>query len=284
MANLTRVVLSHSKGGAPIRAYLRRYEPNTDGYTIPILGKSLQMEEEVKKWFYDESSPPAIFIMEKYIGLTEMELFELAAKATDDRDTQTQWPLSPFWAKLVKKFDLPAKKSVTTCILGMELDDSQLPEYVVFYYKWLETVGWRTMMKAPSPEERLVAFGRLNARLKKGTIDAFTHGLEDYRFSKDQVIELKKVIVLHSKLERPGNIHNIHSLRYLHALKDRFFELSWEHRVNIRLLALLVKTPEGWAGFQKGMTKGDISFFLTGPAPSRTCGPDLGGMRGCILQ
>ncbi|KAG9032475.1 hypothetical protein FRB95_001450 [Tulasnella sp. JGI-2019a] len=243
MANLTRVVLSHSKGGAPIRTYLRRYEPNTDGYTIPILGKSLQMEEEVKKWFYDESSPPAIFIMEKYIGLTE--IFSSWRRRRLMTVIHKQWPLSPFWAELVKKFDLPAKKSVTTCILGMELDDSQLPEYVVFYYKWLETVGWRTMMKAPSPEERLVAFGRLNARLKKGTIDAFTHGLEDHRFSKDQVIELKRVIVLHSKLERPGNIHNIHSLRYLHALKDRFFELSWEHRVNIRLLALLVKTPEG---------------------------------------
>ncbi|KAG9029931.1 hypothetical protein FRB95_004727 [Tulasnella sp. JGI-2019a] len=107
MARLLRNILSASNGGQPIRTYLAEYGP---------LGSSTEME----MWLEGESSPPAIFMIERFSGMPAKTLFREAFGRPGKL-----WP-SLYWANVAMTLDPSARGAIATCIIGMKLDTDQI--------------------------------------------------------------------------------------------------------------------------------------------------------------
>ncbi|KAG8996921.1 hypothetical protein FRB94_011021 [Tulasnella sp. JGI-2019a] len=99
VARRARVLFSNSRGGGPIRAYLGTHGPQ---------GSVAEMEP----WLDEKSSPPAIFLMEKYSGMNAEERYWRSPKASN------LWRLSSFWAEVLGTSDFTA---IVTFILGMNI-------------------------------------------------------------------------------------------------------------------------------------------------------------------
>ncbi|KAG9016890.1 hypothetical protein FRB93_009420 [Tulasnella sp. JGI-2019a] len=279
-ARKARLMFSYFKGGKPIQTYLEAYRPKgNSGYIIPSMESSPEMVKEMQNWLDQESSPPAIFMIEKYSGMTTKELFLPAS------DTPNMWTLSPFWVSVVRIFGLTKQKALATLILGMDLDHAQLTATLSheWYSKFADKElarSWHAQMMDPVPARRVRAFESFGALPQTAngmdpqmwiicSIIGTGWSIEHKKFTEDQIVKLRKAIFLLSNLDSSYLTSQGESTeptgKYVQDLKARFNLLTWEHRVNIRLLVLLTSTQERWDGLRRGITEGDISFFVNGP-------------------
>ncbi|KAG8999092.1 hypothetical protein FRB93_013362 [Tulasnella sp. JGI-2019a] len=226
-----RRIFSYFKGGIPIQAYLKKYGPVKDS--------SPEMVAEMKEWLDNERSPGAIFMMEKYSGMTTKEIFSPVANTLD------MWKPSPFWVCAVVSLKPPERKTLVTFILGMDLDHAQLTAVLGDgWYSKFECVSalsagelrqsfcfiiddsfanysngelaesWHTQMMDPVPARRVETFESFGALPEKDNQDEgpqeriINHILgyggwliADRKFTEDQADRLRKAIFL---LSYPG--------------------------------------------------------------------------------
>ncbi|KAG8986851.1 hypothetical protein FRB93_005057 [Tulasnella sp. JGI-2019a] len=301
MARWAVCIFLYSKGGAPIREYLKDYgspastttcdgsitPPATycdgDGSTTPSttcdgpITPSEAMLDEIEAWLNQETSPPAIFTTEKYNGMTAKDLYYEGRRYPRD-GKRIKWGLQIFWVEVIEGFDSLALEAVVTCILSMKLDRLQVENILGFsalqgFPPEVDEIV--PLIRVSEHEEWLDAFepyGKLpeGQGLSKEIIDrvlggkggyyARHRGIENHEFTEDQMAELKEVIFLHSEPKECWWI-SYSSKQYLRLVKERFNKLTPEHKLHIRLLALLVNTPEGLEGLRNGITNGDVSYF-----------------------
>ncbi|KAG9010913.1 hypothetical protein FRB94_009393 [Tulasnella sp. JGI-2019a] len=256
MTREARVLFSHSTLGAPILACLDKYEPlewTARGYRIPSEDESPEMKQEMETWLTNFHSPPGIYIMEKYSGMTNDALY---------RRVHGKWQLAYFWTEVAIRFQPDGKKAIVACILGME-DDILGDHYLRNFIRDPPTFPgfsddlskiWGEQVLAPGPKERLEAFeglGELPERNEKGQgpqrsfIDSVLEedNIGFFRFTEKQVAEMTEVIFLHSEAwMSTGKPRNPWEHDYVYTVKDQFRKLTWEHQVDIRLLVLLTAT------------------------------------------
>ncbi|KAG9010126.1 hypothetical protein FRB93_004788 [Tulasnella sp. JGI-2019a] len=286
MARQAVCIFSYSEGGAPIRKYLQDYGPLESTTTCDrSITPSSAMLEEMAAWLGKKISPPVVFMMEKYSGMTAMIL-----RFVGDRDLyytyiweipgeHAMWRLPAFWIEVIGGFDYPALEAVVTCILSMRLDRAQVssilgPTALDNFPPEMNEI--MPLIRVSEHEERLDAFEpygklpkgqRLPSSIIEEVLGDYNAHLRNhikigrYQFTEDQMAELKEVTFLHSKPEGFTPIH-IFAKDYLAHVKERFSKLKPEDRLNVRLLSLLADTPEGLEGLRKGIFKGDISYFI----------------------
>ncbi|KAG9004835.1 hypothetical protein FRB94_002002 [Tulasnella sp. JGI-2019a] len=219
--------------------------------------------------------------MEKYSGMTAVELYTPVMKGPRDGDGPGMWRLSPFWVLAAGTLGPSARKAVAICILEMELNGAQITSILgqCQFVGFERDLGdkWRVMLMAAKREDRLAAFRALPQRsndgpgpqqsIIDGIIGWYKPAIGQYIFTEDQVTELREVLFLHSKPERLQELLRFDppAAKYLDALRTRFIQLTWEHKVDIRLLTLLTKSPARWNGLRKDIAEGNLTFFMTSP-------------------
>ncbi|KAG9035278.1 hypothetical protein FRB95_011573 [Tulasnella sp. JGI-2019a] len=265
-ARLLRSLLFNSEVDGSIRMYETSYGP--EGWTpqgVDPPPQSTRMESEISVWLGGALPPAAIWLIQLY------------AYKKEDRypTTKIGYKLQSYWKSVVASFGEASREAVVTTILGMDLNHHQLGSFMNearISEPTLDWFDWSTSEVASIPEKRLADFyafehgGKSRLNIVQSVLDS-DRGLPSpwTTFTLDQVIELNKIIVLHSnpaiKLH-PRVVDNPvgrsgRGPSSIVDVKARFRRLGWGLQVVLRELALHTDTDAKWEAFKGNILIGN---------------------------
>ncbi|KAG9008053.1 hypothetical protein FRB94_013818 [Tulasnella sp. JGI-2019a] len=268
-ARLLRSLLFNSEVDGSIRTYETSYGP--EGWTpqsIDLPTQTPRMKSEIAEWLGGALPPAAIWLIQLHTYKKE-DRYETIGNG---------YKLQSYWSTVVASFGPDSREAVVMTLLGMDLNWGQLAYFMNearISEPTIDWVDWRLSTVASTPEERLADFhafergGQRRLNVVQSVLNAGLLSSPWITFTLDQVVELNKVIVLHSNpvikpqqkegdnlIGRPGK-----GPTSVLDVKARFRRLGWRFQVTLRELALYTGTDAKWEVFKSNILVRNKSYL-----------------------